>query len=84
MNVDFSKYKYYYNGWIARTNKETNETEMLLNGKWVLCKPGTANRLDLQAHFGDEDLVELSPNSERDRRLLEEEMEKKIRLGKTI
>ncbi len=82
-NIDFKKYKYYYNGWIVRVNKETSEAEMFMNGNWVSCKPGTAKNLDLQAHFGDTDVSELS-DCNRDRTLLLEKMKFKIENGKTI
>lgn len=77
-NIDFKKYKYYYNGWIARVNKKTGEAEMFMNGNWVSCKPETAKRLDLQAHFGDTDVSELS-DCNRDKSLLLEAIKSKVR-----
>lgn len=82
-SVDFKKYKYYYNGWVARVNKETGKTEMFLKGVWVLCKPETVKTLDLQAHFGDSDVSELS-DSNRDKKLLLKIMKLKNENGKVI
>ncbi|MCL1892429.1 MAG: hypothetical protein FWF97_04055 [Alphaproteobacteria bacterium] len=61
--VDFKKYQYYFNGWIARKNKKTNKTEMFKDGQWIECK--FKRDIDLMAHVGDEDVMEIgSPNKQ--------------------
>ncbi len=79
--IDFRRYKYFYNGWIARKDRQTNQSELFYQGKWTPWQFGTD--LDLLAHFGDTDVSELS-DCERDRMLLQKEMNKKANEGKTI
>lgn len=79
--IDFKRYKYYYNGWIARKDRQTNKSELFYKGKWTSWEFGTD--LDLMANFGDTDLVELSDN-DRNKKLLLEKMKTKIENSRTI
>ena len=79
--IDFKKYKYFYNGWIARKDKTTNKTELFYQGKWTPWEFGMD--LDVSAHFGDTDIAELGDN-DRDKELLRESIKRKIEGGKTI
>lgn len=78
--IDFKKYKYYYNGWIARKDRETGKTELFYNGEWTPWKFGMD--LDAKTRF-DTDLEELNDNA-KDRKLLIEEMKFKIEQHRTI
>lgn len=69
-NIDFQKYKYYYNGWIARKDRKTGKTEMFVNGSWTDCS--FPYDIDLMAHVGDEDALELQTESKE---FLKEQLE---------
>jgi hypothetical protein len=56
-NMDFEKYQYFFNGWVARKDKETGETERFIDGKWVIYE--FSRDIQLMAHVGDEDVIEL-------------------------
>ena len=79
--IDFKKNKYFYNGWIARKDKTTNKTELFYKGEWTPCEFG--QDLELRAHFGDNDMVELGDN-DRDKKLLRESIRQKIKERRTI
>lgn len=55
--IDFDKYQYFFNGWIARKSKRDGKTEIFRDGQWVACKFKTD--INLMAHVGDADVVEL-------------------------
>jgi hypothetical protein len=73
-NIDFEKYKYYFNGWIARTNKQTNKTEKLIKGKWVVYN--FTRDIDTMAHVGNEDVMEIEKHSEQ---FLQEQLNSKLK-----
>lgn len=70
-DVDFDKYQYFYNGWVARKDKKTNKTEKFIKGKWTLFN--FARDISITAHVGDEDIMELYEDSEQ---FLQEELER--------
>lgn len=78
--IDFKKYKYFYNGWIARKDKTTNKTELFYKGTWTPWVFG--HDLEWYVNFED-DMVELSDN-DRDKKLLRESIRQKIKERRTI
>lgn len=77
--VDFKKYDYFFNGWIARKNKTSGKTEMFVNGQWTATT--FPRGLENMASIGDEDIVKLD---ERYSMFLQEQIKAKIAKGKGI
>lgn len=79
MKANFKKYKYYYNGWIARMDKKTGKSELFVKGEW---KPTEfVHGLDLLAGASNSDVMQLDVNSSQ---FLEALLNKKIHDKKTL
>ena len=79
MNVDFQKYDYYYNGWIARRDKKTGRSELFINGKWQITR--FAHDLNFMSDVGFTDIIKLDANAYK---FLQEQLARKTKDGKTL
>ena len=73
-DIDFKKYKYFYDGSIIRINKASKEVERLYNDGFKVIVP----KRDYEDRLNDgfDELSELQENSTRDIDLLKRELNK--------
>jgi hypothetical protein len=71
-NIDFKKYRYFYNHGIIRMNVETKEFERFLRDKFVKTGP----IVDIEDRLNDarDDLSELTENSSNELAFLKSEL----------
>lgn len=79
MKVNFQKYDYFYNGWIARRDKKTGQSELFVNGKWQPTR--FAHDLNAMSDTGITDVIKLDVNASN---FLQEQLARKIQDGKTL